>query len=166
MSTTRAPETTGPGFARWVVEQVLKYLHNIDHNINRLIELSQTSREGLWAPGSVPFGGTVGAVATTCTVNPPSGQPTGVVIDANPHRRGLGIQNVSASGGPNLTIGLGLTSPQSGAGLVLAPGASWDGRISGAVWTGSVSVVGSAAGCAFSGLEVSGRTERKRNLPL
>jgi hypothetical protein len=118
------------------------------------------------AAGSVTFGGTVGTTPTSSTVNPPAGYPAGVVIDANPHRRGLNIQNLSASGGPNLTIGLGVTSPQSGAGWVLQPGASWDGRVSGALWTGSVSVVASAAGCLFSGGEVAGRTERKRNAPL
>jgi hypothetical protein len=166
MSTTGAPQVTGPGYARWVVDRVLEKLHSIDHNINRMLEVMQTPRENLMAQGSVTFGGTVGTSPTSATVNPPTGYPNGVVIDANPHRRGLNIQNLSAPGGPNLTIGLGVTTPINGAGWVLQPGASWDGRVSGAVWMGSVSVVASAAGCVFSGGEVAGRTERKRNLPL
>jgi hypothetical protein len=164
MSTMAPPG--GASYARQVIDKLLGHLHAIDHNISRLLEVTQTPREGLMAAGSVTFGGTVGVTPTSCTVGPPSGQPTGVVIDANPHRRGLSIQNLSAAGGPNLTIGLGVTSPQSGAGWVLQPGASWDGRVSGALWTGAVSVVASAAGCAFSGGEVAGRTERKRNAPL
>lgn len=164
MSTFAPPG--GPSYARQVIDKLLGHLHEIDHNISRLLEVTQTPREGLMAAGSVTFGGTVGTTPTSSTVNPPAGSPTGVVVDANPHRRGLNIQNLSASGGPNLTIGLGVTSPQSGAGWVLQPGASWDGRVSGALWTGSVSVVASAAGCLFSGGEVAGRTERKRNAPL
>ena len=166
MSATPQAPPQGPGFARWVIDRLLERLHSIDHNISRLLEVSQTPREDLMAAGSVTFGGTVGATPGSCTVAPPSGSPPGVVIDANPHRRGLNIQNLSAAGGPNLTIGLGVTSPQAGAGWVLQPGASWDGRVSGALWTGSVSVVASGAGCTFSGGEVAGRTERKRNLPL
>lgn len=156
----------GPGFAGRVIDALLQRLHTIDHNISRLLEVTQTPREGLMAPGSVTFGGTVGTTPTSSTVNPPSGYPNGVVMDANPHRRGLNIQNLSGAGGPNLTIGLGVTSPQSGTGWVLQPGASWDGRVSGALWTGSVSVVASGAGCVFSGGEVAGRTENRRNSPI
>lgn len=155
--------------AKMLVGQALDRLKSIDVSLTRLVELAQAPRENLFAAGSIPFGGTVGALSSTCTVTPPLGQSPGVVLAANPHRRGLGIQNLSAAGGPNLTIGLGLSTPIAGAGLVLAPGAAWDGRVSGAVWTGSVSVVASAAGCTFSGLEILGRNETRRrggNLPI
>lgn len=149
--------------------QLLDKLGSIDVSLIRLVELAQGPRENLFAAGSISFGGTVGTSPSTCTVTPPSGLPPGVVLAANPHRRGLSIQNLSASGGANLTIGLGQTAPQPGTGWVLLPGASWDGRVSGAVWPGSVSVVASAAGCVFAGGEVLGRNETRRragNLPI
>jgi hypothetical protein len=161
--------TPAAAMAKQLVTQALERLRSIDVSLTRLVELSQGPRENLFAAGSVPFGGTVGVSPSTCSVNPPLGMPPGVVLAANPHRRGLNIQNLSAAGGPNLTIGLGLTAPQPGTGWVLAPGASWDGRVSGALWPGSVSVVASAAGCVFSGGEIMGRNETRRrqgNLPI
>lgn len=155
--------------AQRLFNQVVERLTNIDVSLTRLVELAQGPRENLFAAGSTPFGGTVGATPATCTVAPPLGMPPGVVLAANPHRRGLSIQNTSAAGGPSLTLGLGIMSPQAGTGWVLAPGASWDGRVSGAVWPGSVTVVASAAGCSFAGGEVLGRNETRRragNMPL
>lgn len=152
-----------------LAQKFLDRLESIDVGISRLVELAQAPRENLFAAGSIPFGGTVGTTPSSCSMTPPAGAPPGTVLVANPHRRGLNIQNLSASGGPNLTIGLGVTSPQPGTGWVLAPGASFDGRVSGSMWTGSVVVVASAAGCAFAGGEVSGRNETRRrggNLPL
>lgn len=149
-----------PAFARRVLEQLFAKLTSIDESLVRMLELAQAPREGLMTAGTTPFGGQVGVTPSSCTVIPPAGMPPGVVLGAHPHRRGLAVQNLSAAGGATLTLGLGLTSPQSGIGLTLAPGGSWDGRISGAVWTGSVSVVASEAGCAFAGLELLGRSER------
>lgn len=162
-------QTPAAAMAKQLVTQALERLRSIDVSLTRLVELAQGPRENLFAAGSIPFGGAVGVQPSTCTVMPPNGMPPGVVLNANPHRRGLSLQNISAAGGPSLTIGLGLTSPQSGTGIVLAPGASWDGRVSGAIWPGSVSVVAGAAGCLFSGLEVLGRNETRRrqgNLPI
>ena len=61
------------------------------------------------------------------------------------------VQNLSGAGA--LALGLGNTQPQPGTGIVLGPGQAWDGRVSGAVWKGSVSVVGIAAGVLYSWLD-------------
>lgn len=154
--------------AKRAFEQLLELLRSMDVSLTRLVELAQGPRENLFAAGSTPFGGTVGASPATNTFQP-MGQPPGVVLGANPHRRGLAIQNLSPAGGPNLTIGLGIQTPTAGTGLTLAPGASWDGRVSGAVWPGTVSLVASAAACVYAGVEVLGRNETRRrqgNLPL
>lgn len=148
--------------AKQLFNQVIDRLSSIDVSLTRLVELGQAPRENLFAAGSTPFGGTVGTSGPTCTVPPPLGLSPGIVLAANPHRRGLSIQNLSAAGGPNLTLGLGVQTPQAGTGWVLVPGASWDGRVSGAVWTGSLSVIASAAGCVFAGGEVLGRNETRR----
>lgn len=149
--------------------QLLEHLRSMDASLVRLLELAQGPRENLFAAGSTPFGGTVGASPATNTYQP-TGQPPGVVLGANPHRRGLGIQNLSAAGGPSLTIGLGIQTPTAGTGLTLPPGASWDGRVSGAVWPGTVSLVASGAGCVYAGVEILGRNESRRrgalNQPL
>lgn len=163
------PMTPGALMAKQLVDQALERLRAIDVSLTRLVELAQGPRENLFAAGSVPFGGTVGTTGATCTVVPPLGQSPGVILAANPHRRGLSIQNLSPAGGPSLTLGLGLSSPVAGTGQVIPPGGAWDGRISGAMWPGSVSVVASAAGCVFSGLQISGRNETRRrqgNLPI
>lgn len=149
--------------AKSMLTDALARLKNIDVSLTRLVELGQGPREMLFAAGSTPFGGTVGTTPASNTYQV-SGQATGVVLGANPHRRGLSIQNLSAGGGPNLTIGLGITSPAAGVGLTLPPGTSWDGRISGAVWPGSVSLVASAAGCTYAGVEILGRNEVRRRL--
>lgn len=161
--------TPAAAMAKILVQQALDKLQSIDVSLTRLVELAQGPRENLFAAGSVPFGGTVGTSGASCTVIPPLGNSPGVVLTANPHRRGLSIQNLSPAGGPSLTLGLGLSSPVAGSGYVLPPGAAWDGRVSGAVWPGSVSVIASAAGCQFSGLQISGRNETRRrggNLPI
>ena len=110
------PATPTGIFARRMIEQFLTHLRNMDVSLTRLVELGQAPRENLFAAGTITFGGTVGVTPSTCTIAPPIGLPPGTVLAANPHRRGLSIQNLSASGGPNLTLGLGLTSPQSGNG--------------------------------------------------
>ena len=157
------PTSTGAVMLKRLAEQFLDRLGSMDASLIRMLELAQGPREMLFAAGSIPFGGTVGITGASCTVSPPSGYSPGVVLAANPHRRGLSIQNLSASGGPNLTLGLGLMSPISGTGWVLPPGASWDGRISGALWPGSLSVIASAAGCMFAGGEILGRDENRRH---
>jgi hypothetical protein len=151
----------GLTFAQKVLSDLMRRLASIDGSLVRLVELAQGPRDDPLAAGSVPFGGSVGVTAASCTVSPPIGFGPGVILAAAPHRRGLSVQNLSASGGPNLTLGIGLTSPTAGVGITLLPGATWDGRISNAVWPGTVSVIASGAACLFAGVAVNGRSERR-----
>lgn len=139
-----------------LVTDAMEMLGRCARALERLVELQESRPQQLEVAGSIPGGGTVGTAPSTCTVAPPLGTSPGTILKANPHRRGSNVQNVSAAGGPSLTLGLGVQNPATGTGVVLLPGASWDGRISGEVWMGSVTVVGSGAGCAFSFLETYG----------
>jgi len=121
--------------------KALEHLGAIERVLGRLLELQQSPRVNFLAAGTVAGGGN----ASTAPMP---------IIAAEPHRRGLSIQNIAAAG--TLTVGLGVTSPIPGQGLTLAAGASWDGRISGAVWSGSVSIVASQPGVAYSWLVVPG----------
>ncbi len=136
---------------------VMTHLGEISRSLTQLLALQQSPRKNFLAAGTVPGGGTVGVTPGTCNVAL-LGAPPGVILKANPHRRGSSVQNTGTTG--NLTLGLGITQPSSGQGLVLTPGQSWDGRISGEVWVGSVAVVGSQAGVTFAYLEVSGPSNR------
>lgn len=126
--------------------RALKHLEKIELTLGRLLELQQGPRLNFLAAGTVAGSGTAGTT------------PTSGVLSPNPRRRGLNVQNLGSAG--SLTLGLGTTTPIAGTGIVLAPGASWDGRVSGAVWPGSVSVVASQAGVAFSWLELMGPSSR------
>jgi hypothetical protein len=117
---------------------ITERLSAIERLLHRQLELAQSNRRNALGSGSVAGGGTIGVAP-------------GPIVNANPKRTGLSVQNNGAAG--NLTLGLGTTQPQSGTGLLLAPGASWDGRVSGALWLGSVSVVGSTTGVVYSWLE-------------
>ena len=75
------------------------------------------------------------------------------ILEANPKRGGLNVQNLSPAGGNNLSIGIGNRSPLINTGITLPPGGSWDGRLSGKVCLASITVVGSAAGTTFSFVE-------------
>jgi hypothetical protein len=93
-------------------------------------------------------GGAAGTAETANTVTGASpgtvavGNVSGLVIAANTTRKGLNIQNTGAS-----TVSLGLGHPAVlGRDLVLAPEASWDGRVSGALWRGAVNAIATAAG--------------------
>jgi len=146
-----------------MVGRFFEILESIDGTLGRLLAVHQASRKTLDVIGTTSGGGTVGQQPATCTVQAPAGNSPGTILDRNPRRRGLSVQNLSASGGPNLTVGLGVTQPQAGSGIVLAPGAAWDGRLSGEVWVGTVVLVASAAGCAFSFIESTGPSARLPN---
>lgn len=151
-----------PLYARRIMFELFSHLKSMDVSLTRLIELNQAPRANLDAAGSGPFGGTVGITPGSCTVLPPSGYGPGVLLPANPHRRGLIIQNLSAAAGPTITIGLGSTSPQSGQGLTILPQTTWNGKVSELTWNGLVSIVASGAGAIFCGVEVLGRNETRR----
>lgn len=140
--------------------ELLTRLAEITRTLGRILELQQSPRKNFLAAGTVNGSGTVGTTAATCT-NTVLGAPPGTILNANPHRRGLNVQNTGTAG--SLTLGLGITAPQAGQGLVLPPGASWDGRISGDLWVGSVAVIGSAAGVTYAYLEVMGPNSRGPN---
>lgn len=61
------------------------------------------------------------------------------ILNANPTRNGLEIENISVSG--ICYLGLGQTALSSGNMAIFSNGGSWDGRIGNVVWTGSVSAV-------------------------
>jgi hypothetical protein len=119
--------------------QAAQDLCDVKEQLEQLVRLQSSPVENFLAAGSIAGGGTATAVPIP-------------VMNGNPKRRGLSIQNIGAAG--NLTLGLGMTDPQPNMGLVLLPGESWDGRVSGAVFRGAVSVVGVAAGVAYSWLEM------------
>jgi hypothetical protein len=131
--------------------KAIRHLEAIERTLGRMLELQQGPRMNFMAAGTVAGSGSAGVTATP-------------VLAANPRRRGLSVQNLAAAG--SLTLGLGTTSPIAGTGIVLAPGATWDGRISGAVWPGSLSIVASTAGVQFSWLELIGPSSQPLNEAL
>jgi hypothetical protein len=133
--------------------RALDHLEEIRLTLGRLLELQQGPRLNFLAAGSVAGGGVAGTAAQA-------------IIAAQPRRRGLYIQNNAASGGGTLTVGLGVTSPIAGQGIVLAPGQAWQGLVSGLLWPGSVSVIASQAGTAYSWLTITGPSSRVQNEAL
>lgn len=76
------------------------------------------------------------------------------ILEANPKRTGLTIVNLSTTAGQVISIGIGNRAPQINTGVtLLANGGAWDGRLSGKVCQQSISIVGSAAGIAYSWVE-------------
>ena len=135
----RAGSGQRPLTGRELALQAAADLRDILRGIRRLVELQETPTKRYLMAGSIAGGGQVG-------VQP---QP---LMQANANRKGMSVQNLGAAG--NLTLGLGTTAPQAGTGITLQPGASWDGRVSGQMWRGSVSIVGSVASVQYSFLEV------------
>jgi hypothetical protein len=139
MSVT-TPRSSSPGAvaAAAIAKKIIERLTGIESVLNEQLRLSQSSVQNFIGAGTVAGGGTALAVPTA-------------VINGNPRRRGLHVQNLAAAG--NLTVGLGTTQPQPGTGIVLTPGQSWDGRVSGALWKGSISVVGTTGGVLYAWLD-------------
>jgi hypothetical protein len=144
LPTQTAPTVKRPDVApqpltgRQLALQAAQDLKDLLYGIRQLVRLQESSTRAYLMSGSLAGGGTIGTAATS-------------ILNANANRNGLSVQNVGTAG--NLTLGLGTTSPQSGTGIVLQPGSSWDGRVSGQMWRGSVSIIGSAAGVVYSFLE-------------
>lgn len=134
----RRQPSAEPLTGRQLALQAVGDLRELVAHARKLVALRESSEKRYLMIGSVPGGGTIGTTAEG-------------LLAANANRKGLSIQNLGVAG--NLTLGLGLTSPQAGTGITLQPGQSWDGRISGQLWRGSVSAVGSAAGVVYSYLE-------------
>lgn len=135
---TPRPRVVEPLTGRQLALQVAGDLRDLLHTARQMVALKESSRKRFLMVGSLAGGGTVGTAAQS-------------ILNANANRKGLSVQNIGTAG--NLTLGLGTTSPQSGTGIVLLPGNSWDGRVSGQMWTGSVTIIGSAAGVVYSFLE-------------
>lgn len=145
--------TASTMLAQRYATEITTRLAEIARSLIRLVELQQAPRRNYLAAGTLAGSGTVGTTPASCT-NTVLGLPPGTILAANPEARGRNIQNTGTAG--SLTIGLGTSNPIAGQGLVLPPGASWDGRISGSLWNGSVSVIGSQAGVTYCYLEVQG----------
>jgi hypothetical protein len=124
-----------------LANRVIRELEAMHHILRRLLELEQSPRRNFLAAGTIAGAGAVG----TTPLN---------VMPANPHRRGLYVKNTVGTG--RLTIGLGVTQPSDGVGIVLAPGETWNGLVSDDLWLGSVTVIGSQSGVTYSWLQASG----------
>lgn len=132
--------TASPGMAAaaTLANKILGELSAIRETLKRQLELSESTRKNFTGSGSVTGGGTIGVAPQQ-------------ILGDNYRRRGLSIQNIGAAG--NLSIGLGVTQPQANTGITLQPGASWDGRVSGQLFLGNISIVGSAAGVQYTWLD-------------
>lgn len=123
---------------RQLALQAAQDLRDMVRRIGEVVDLLRSPVKDFITAGTVGGGGTV------------EGAPV-QVLNGKPNRRGLFIANLDPD--RSLTIGLGISAPALGTGLTLLPGQSWDGRISGAIWVGSVTLVGDPAGTLFSWLE-------------
>lgn len=121
-----------------LVNQVMDELGRIRHGINQLVTFFNDQSRNALDEGAIPIGPL------------PVGTGAVAVVGANPKRRGLSIVNTGAT---TITLGVGISQPTPGAGIVLSGGQSWDGRISGMRWRGSVSAISNAAGGTIAGLE-------------
>jgi hypothetical protein len=137
MSTT-APRGAGALAAAALANRIIGRLEAIESILAEQLRLSESSVQNFIGSGSVAGGGTIGVVAAA-------------ILAGNPRRRGLSVQNIGAAG--NLTVGVGTSQPQSGTGITLLPGQAWDGMVSGALWKGSISLVGSIAGVIYTWLD-------------
>jgi hypothetical protein len=120
----------------------LERLESIERRCVRWLELAQPPAVNALAIGTVTGQGIASLAAVT------------ELLPAKPNRLGLSIQNRSPVGW--LAVGLGSTAPVVGSGLMIAPGQSWDGRVSGALWLGSVSLIADQVSVSYSWLEARG----------
>ena len=128
--------------AQRIAANALELLSLIRMELQRLRELAEgADRYNYLGAGSNQGG------ATLADTNPHT------ILEANQNRGGLSVQNLSASGGPNISIGIGNRYPTAGTGITLLPGGSWDGRLSGKVCLASITIVASATGAVYSFVE-------------
>lgn len=95
---------------------------------------------GPLSSGAVSAAAGVAAVTAGSPRSVVVGVATAVVIPANPTRKGLSIEN---TGEGNVSLGLG-NPAIVGDDVVLQPGGSWDGTISGRLWQGAVNSIAAA----------------------
>lgn len=106
-----------------------QHLATIETLLEQLVRHNQDRSRNFLAEGALP-----GAFPVTTQSQQ--------ILQANPRRRGSLWTNISAAA--TVSLGLG-TLAAANVGVVLPPGASWDGTISGMTWQGSVQAIGSAA---------------------
>lgn len=128
-----------PLTGRELALQLAGHVRDIARGVWKLVELQESSTKRYLMSGSVAAGGTASTVPAP-------------LLNANANRRGLSVQNIATTG--TISLGLGTTAPQINTGITLAPGQSWDGRVSGQMFRGSISIVGSAAAVAYTSVEV------------
>lgn len=125
--------------AHRAAQHIVDMLEKIRAELQRLRELQEgADRWNFLGAGTIQGGGTIGPAAVT-------------IIEANPKRTGLNIQNIGTAG--NISIGIGNRYPQANTGNTLMPGASWDGRLSGKVAQQSITLIGSQNGCVYTWTE-------------
>ncbi len=93
---------------------------------------------------------TVAAVTGKSPRSVAVGAAAAAVIAANAERKGLEIQN---TGPEPVSLGLGAAAV-IGDDVVLAPGASWNGTISGVLWRGAINAIAAKAGNSVAVVEV------------
>lgn len=135
-----AERAKGMAQAAGLAHRAFELLSRIDTSLLQIARQTQTRADNALAEGANHGSASVGQGGITN-----NGWNGPHLVDANPERRGLEIRNTGAQ---SVCLGLGQNSPTFGAGIVLAPfgqpGSTWDGRISGAVWKGSVTPVAAA----------------------
>lgn len=130
-----------PVLAAQIAAQITDRLRRIEHVLDRQLQLSESSRKNFIGAGSVTGGGIIGTVPAQ-------------LLGDNLNRRGLRIQNLSAAGGPNISLGLGTTIATPNVGVTIPPQQAWEGVVSGTLWLGNVSIVGSAAGAVYCWIDL------------
>jgi hypothetical protein len=128
--------------AQRLIASAMTLLSEIRMELQRLRELA----EGADRYNYLGAGSTQGGNATLGTA------PV-TILEANQNRAGLSVQNLSAAGGANISIGIGNRYPAINTGITLLPGGSWDGRLSGRICQASITLVASASGASFSFVE-------------
>ncbi|MDE2107003.1 MAG: hypothetical protein KGL39_57885 [Patescibacteria group bacterium] len=73
------------------------------------------------------------------------------VLAANAGRVGLKVVN---NGATNITLSLGVSPAVAGSGIYIPAGGSWDGTVSGRLWTGAIYGIGSGAGGTLAVVEL------------
>lgn len=125
-----------------LLQRALADLTSVRDYLAELVNNGNDRARNAYAEGALEVGPFV--VGTT-----PTNQP---ILEANPRRRGSTWMN---NGTSVISLGLGSAAPVVGRGITLQPnGGSWDGRISGVVFRGSVFAISSSAAGQLSCVEI------------